>query len=61
MPTSLTPEQILLYGKRQPRLIHIEANVVAYFGNLFRQNLLGSASTVRITHAASNISRALPK
>lgn len=61
MPTASTPEQILLYGKRQPRLIHMEANVVAYFGNLFRQNLLSSASSVRIAHAASGVSCALPK
>jgi hypothetical protein len=30
----VTAEQILLYGKRQSRSLHLEANVIAYFGQL---------------------------
>ena len=32
----VSAEQILLYGKRSSRLIHLEANVIGYFGRLFR-------------------------
>ena len=31
---TVTAEQILLYGKRQSRSLHLEANVIAYFGQL---------------------------
>lgn len=34
---TVTAEQILLYGKRQSRLIHLEANVIGYFGHIFRR------------------------
>jgi hypothetical protein len=33
----ITAEQILLYGNRQSRLIHLEANVIGYFGHIFRK------------------------
>ena len=32
-------EQILLYGKRSSRLIHLEANVIGYFGRLLRASV----------------------
>lgn len=31
-----TPEQIELYGKKQPRPLLLDANVVAYFADIFR-------------------------
>ena len=45
MPCELTPDQILDVAKRQSRPLHLEANTVAYFGQLFysiRQGLQGS-------------------
>lgn len=40
MPPPLsTPEQIELYGKKQPRPLLLDANVVAYFGDLMRTSL----------------------
>jgi hypothetical protein len=48
-PPSATPEQIILYGKRQSRLIHLEANVIGYFGHIFRQKLSGSAAARSVT------------
>ncbi len=44
-PPLVTAEQILLYGKRQSRLIHLEANVIGYFGHIFRRKL---AATRRV-------------
>ena len=58
-PPAATPDQILLYGKRQSRLIHLEANVIGYFGHLFRRNLTGRATSVR-TVAAVRVSPTLP-
>lgn len=37
MPSVVSAEQILLYGKRQSRLIRLEANVIGYFGHVFRK------------------------
>ena len=37
--TPVTPEQILMYGKRQSRPIVLEANVIGYFGHIFRPSL----------------------
>ncbi len=34
-PLPVTPEQIELYGNKQPRPLLLDANVVAYFGDLF--------------------------
>ena len=34
MPSLSTPEQIELYGKKQPRPLLLDANVVAYFADL---------------------------
>ena len=56
-PPAVTPEQILLYGKRQSRPILLEANVIGYFGHVFRKNL-ACRSTVPIT--AGRISSPLP-
>lgn len=33
-PPPVTPEQILTYGTQQQRPLHLDANVVAYFGDL---------------------------
>lgn len=35
-PPLSTPEQIELYGKKQPRPLLLDANVVAYFADLMR-------------------------
>lgn len=48
-PPPVTPEQILLYGKRQSRLIHLEANVIGYFGHIFRQKMSSSAAARAVT------------
>ena len=34
-PPLVTPEQIELYGNKQQRPLLLDANVVAYFGDLF--------------------------
>jgi hypothetical protein len=57
-PPVATPEQILLYGKRQSRLIHLEANVIGYFGHIFREKL--SSRTVTRSITAAGVSRTLP-
>lgn len=46
-PPAATPEQILLYGKRQSRLIYLEANVIGYFGHIFRRTLTASSAAAR--------------
>lgn len=43
-----TPEQIELYGKKQPRPLLLDANVVAYFADLF-----GTAAAAK-THRGSH-------
>jgi len=35
MPTTITPEQIYEYAPRQTRTLHVEGNVIAYFGDFF--------------------------
>jgi hypothetical protein len=57
-PPVATPEQILLYGKRQSRLIHLEANVIGYFAHIFRQKV--SSSTAARTVTAVGVSPTLP-
>jgi hypothetical protein len=48
-PPVTTPEQILLYGKRQSRLIHLEANVLGYFAHIFREKLSSRTATRTVT------------
>ena len=57
----ITAEQILLYGNRQSRLIHLEANVIGYFGHIFRKSggLAGAASRPPI--AAVRVLREVPR
>jgi hypothetical protein len=51
-PPPTTPEQIILYGKRQSRLIHLEANVIGYFSHIFQSSLpSGRAPTTRTVTA----------
>ena len=37
MPPTVTPEQILTYGKMVPRPLQLEASVVAYFQEVFKR------------------------
>lgn len=39
-PPPVTPEQIELYGNKQPRPLLLDANVVAYFGDLFGRAIM---------------------
>jgi hypothetical protein len=54
--TTITADQITQYGKSQTRSLHLEPNVIAYFGQL----LLGS-STVRSSVTGIRVNGALPK
>ena len=58
---TVSAEQILLYGKRQSRLIRLEANVIGYFGHIFRKSgaLTGGAPCPRV--AAVRVSREIPR
>lgn len=58
MPPPVTPEQIETYGRREPRPLHLDANVVAYFADLFHGitptagNLSGGGKTQSYTASA---------
>ena len=54
--TTVSPDQITQYGKSQTRSLHLEPNVIAYFGQL----LLGY-STVRSSVAGIRVNSTLPK
>lgn len=36
-PPAVSPEQIELYGKKEPRPLLLDANVIAYFGSLLKR------------------------
>jgi len=48
-PPVVSAEQILLYGKRQSRLIRLEANVIGYFGHIFRSRTALAPRTVCVS------------
>jgi hypothetical protein len=54
---TVSPEQILLYGKRQSRSLHLEVNVIAYFGQLVSSL---SSGTVRRSVTGTGVNRLLP-
>ena len=61
-PPTVSAEQILLYGKRQSRLIRLEANVIGYFGHIFRKSgalASGGAPCTRV--AAVSVSREITR
>jgi len=60
-PPAVSAEQILLYGKRQSRLIRLEANVIGYFGHIFRKSDLLACRTPRPPVAAVRVSREIPR
>lgn len=46
-PPAISPDQILDGAPRKARVVHVDANVVAYFGDLFhafRVGLKGAAA-----------------
>ena len=55
---SVTAEQIILYGKRQSRSLHLEANVIAYFGQLV-SSITGTTVGGSVTRP--RVLRPLPK
>ena len=60
MPVTVTPDQIILYGKCQSRSLQLEVNVIAYFGQVFQRELFRSLTVVRgVTHA--RVDSVLPK
>ena len=69
MPSSITAEQILVYGKRQSRSLQLDGNVVAYFGQIFQKSATlgtgGRNRSVRRTVggriAAAGVDRPLPE
>jgi hypothetical protein len=45
LPPAISPDQILDYAPRKARVVRVDANTIAYFGDLFhamRQSLLTS-------------------
>ena len=59
MPSSITAEQILFYGKRQSRSLQLDGNVIAYFGQIFQKS--SSRVTVCGPVTAVPANRPLPK
>jgi hypothetical protein len=55
MPSAVTPDAILEYSPTASRVLKVDANVIAYFGDYFhafRQGLIAApASSVRIDPA----------
>ena len=58
MPSPVSPEQILAYGKRQSRSLQLEVNVIAYFGQLFQRQ---SSLTVISGITGTRVNRILPQ
>lgn len=56
-PVQVTPDQIITYGKAKSRSLHLEVNVIAYFGQILCPALL----TVRPSVTAGSVLRLLPK
>lgn len=48
MPPSVTPEQIITYGKMIPRPLQLDVSVVAYFQEFFRPVRIKRDSTIRL-------------
>jgi len=57
----ITADQILLYGNRQSRLIHLEANVIGYFGHIFRKSAILASGASRPPIAAVRVLREVPR
>jgi hypothetical protein len=60
-PPPVTPEQILDYAPRHPRVLRVDANVAAYFGDLFHNMRTGlSACPRKSDHKAPSGTGAAP-
>lgn len=58
MPCPLTPDQILELAPRQPRPLLVEANTIAYFGNLFASLKSATSNAALIATPAKTVRKA---
>ena len=60
-PVTVTPEQIVLYGKTRSRSLQLEVNVIAYFGQILQKGTpVAPSLTVRPSVTAGGVLRPLP-